>query len=357
MARFVPSVGLLLAGGGIAASLVEWTGVLSVPGVGNVPGLLAAVVATAAFEARRHDVADRRVALVAGIGSGILALSASVALLYPVTVGRDPTVGYGLPAAFALGVFGVGVAYADWLAVGRDAFLRKAGASLLALSIGVVGLVVGYLFALVGVALLPSGVPLVDRGVSTALFSVGLGVVAVGYTRYRDVGLAYFDVRWPDRREWLHVAGGVVAMYVVLLAIGSLTSALGIPSTQHSIIAAARENPALLLPFVPLSWLAIGPGEELLSRNVVQKSLYDSYSRRSAVVVGTVVFTLIHLPAYATGGPAPIFATLVRLFAISLVLGVVYERTENVVVAALVHGTYDAIQFGLAYVALTSGLF
>jgi hypothetical protein len=67
------------------------------------------------------------------------------------------------------------------------------------------------------------------------------------------------------------------------------------------------------------------------------------------VLVGTLVFTAIHLPAYATGPPPAIFATLLRLFAISLVLGVVYERTEKVVVPALVHGTYNAVQFAVAY--------
>lgn len=356
MARFVPSVGFLVAGLGIAASVGGWTGVLSVGGVGNVPGLVAALVATGAFAARRHEVGDRRVAALAGVASGGLALAASVALLYPVTQGTEPTVGYGLPVAFVLGVVGVGVAYADWLDVDREAFVRKTGGAIAALGVGIAGLGVGYLVALVGVAVLPPQTPLVDQGVATALFSVGLGIVALVVIRLRGLGLDYVDLAWPDRRGWLSVVVGVVAMFAVLLAVGALTTALGIPSTQHSIIEAARRNPALLLPFIPLSWLAIGPGEELLSRNVIQKSLYDAYSRRSAVLVGTLVFTAIHLPAYATGGPAALFATLLRLFAISLVLGVVYERTENVVVAALVHGTYDAIQFALAYVALTSGV-
>jgi CAAX amino terminal protease family. len=100
----------------------------------------------------------------------------------------------------------------------------------------------------------------------------------------------------------------------------------------------------------------IGPGEELLSRNIVQKHLYDGFSRPAAVVVGTAIFAAIHLPAYATGPPPAVFATLLQLFGISLVLGVVYERTENVVVPALVHGTYNAVQFGFAYLAITSGL-
>jgi hypothetical protein len=207
----------------------------------------------------------------------------------------------------------------------------------------------------VSVSLYPSTERLVQGGVSTAAFSIGLGVVAVGFLTVTDRDLSWFDVRRPRGWDWGYTVGGVVAMFVILFGLAALSSVLGIPAAQHGLIEAARDNPVLLLPFIPLSWLAIGPGEELLSRNVIQKHLYESFSRRSAVLVATVVFTIIHLPAYATAEPAAVFATLLRLFAISLVLGVVYERTRNVVVAALVHGTYDAIQFGLAYVSITAG--
>jgi hypothetical protein len=355
MGRFVPSVGFVVAGLGIAASIATWTGTFAGLGVGNVPGLVAAVVAALAFGARRHGVDDRRLAFVAGVASFGLAVAAAAALLYPEATGQSVTVGPGLPVAFVLGVVGTGIAYADWLGIERPAFVRKSASALAAFGIGVTGLVVGYVVAVGGLLVVRSESLIVQQGLSTALFSVGLGIVAVAYLHVRELGFDYIDLRLPDRRGWLYVVGGVVAMYVVLVAVGALASALGIPSTEHSLIEAARENPTLLLWFIPLSWLAIGPGEELLSRNIVQKYLYDSYSRHAAVLVGTIVFTAIHLPTYATGGEAAIFATLIRLFAISLVLGIVYERTENVVVAALVHGTYDAIQFGLAYVAITTG--
>ncbi|WP_049933846.1 CPBP family intramembrane glutamic endopeptidase [Halarchaeum acidiphilum] len=102
---------------------------------------------------------------------------------------------------------------------------------------------------------------------------------------------------------------------------------------------------------MPVSLLLVGPGEELLMRNVVQKRLYRAFSRRGAVVVGGLVFALVHLPAYATGGAdaAALAVTLARLCCVSLVLGVVYERTDSVVASALAHGAYDAIQFGALF--------
>ncbi|UWG46549.1 Metal-dependent membrane protease, CAAX family [Halanaeroarchaeum sp. HSR-CO] len=356
MGRFVPSVGFVLAGLGVAASLVEWNGVFAADGVGSVPGLVAALVAIVAFGARRYGVEDRRLAILAGVGTGGLAIAAAVTLLYPVEAADSLSVGAGLPVAFVLGIVGVGVAYADWLGLDRQTFVRKGVSSFTALAIGVTGLLVGFVVAIAGLTLLPIEGLVLQQGVSTVLFSLGLGLVAFGFLRMRDLGLDYIDVRWPDRRGWLYVIGGVIGMFAVLAAVSYLSALLGVPSTEHSLIEAARGNPAILLWFIPLSWLAIGPGEELLSRNIVQKYLYEGFSRRSAVLVGTLVFTAIHLPTYATGSAAAIFATLLRLFAISLVLGVVYERTDNVVVAALVHGTYNAIQFGLAYLALTTGV-
>lgn len=89
-------------------------------------------------------------------------------------------------------------------------------------------------------------------------------------------------------------------------------------------------------------------------RNVVQKRLYGTFSRRGAVVAASVVFTLTHLPAYATPGASALAlgVTLARLCCVALVLGAVYERTDSVVASALVHGCFDAVQFGLLFYAL-----
>ncbi|MFB6094696.1 MAG: lysostaphin resistance A-like protein [Halanaeroarchaeum sp.] len=355
MDRFVPTVGFVLGGLGVAASLAPWTDAFAIAGAGNAPGLVAALLATVAFGARRQGVEDRRLSLLGTLGDGGLALAATVALLLPAVRGTAGPVGLGLPVAFVLGIVGVGVGVADWLRLDREPFLERAGASLAALWIGVAGLLGGYLVAMAGLLVVRPDAVVLQQGLSTVLFSLGLGAVALGTLHTRGRGLAFLDVRVPDRRGWLYAIGGVIGMYVVLVGVGALATALGLPSAQHSFVEAARDTPVLLLVFVPLSWLVIGPSEEVLSRNVIQKSLYGHFSRTSAVLVATAVFTVIHLPAYWTGGGAAVFATLLRLFAISLVLGAVYERTDNVVVAALVHGTYNAIQFALAYLAVTGG--
>ncbi|AOW79345.1 hypothetical protein HTSR_0137 [Halodesulfurarchaeum formicicum] len=352
---FAPALGFVLGGLGLGTGFLRWTNLVAVGPVESLPGVLFGLLSLVGFAARRYGATDRRWSLLAGVGAGGLATAAGAATLHPSAM-ADPGVGPGVPVAFVVGVLGVGIAYADYLGQDRAQVLVRSHATSTALFIGLTGLLVGFAFSTVAVLALFPGGSIASNGVATAAFSVGLGVVAVGYVIRTDRGWDFFDVAWPTRRDWLYVIGGTIAMFVILGVSGWLAELVGVPSVEHGLIEQAREDPVILLAFIPLSWLAIGPGEELLSRNVVQKHLYDAFSRPSAVIVATVVFTVIHLPAYATGPPPAIFATLLRLFGISLVLGVVYERTENVVVPALVHGTYDAIQFGLAYVAITAGV-
>ncbi|MFB6094922.1 MAG: lysostaphin resistance A-like protein [Halodesulfurarchaeum sp.] len=352
----VPDVGFVLAGLGVAVSFLRWTPGVAVGPIESLPGFVFGGIALFAFGTRRYGARDRRLSLLAGFGMGGLAIAATVALLYPVVAGTsNGPVGRGLVAGFAVGSIGVGVAYADWLGMAADELIQRGRRGVAALGIGILGLLGGTVIAGTVLQVFPTTNPLLERGISTAAFSVGLGILAVGFIAYTGRTLSYLDLHWLSRRDWWYVIGGVIGMFAILLAVGAVTTAMGIPSSQHGIMAEARRNPTLLLAFIPLSWLAIGPGEELLSRNIIQKYLYGAYSRRGAIVVATAVFTVIHLPAYATAGPAAVFTTLVRLFAVSLVLGVVYERTDNLIVSALVHGTYNAVQFGLAYVALTTG--
>jgi hypothetical protein len=282
-----------------------------------------------------------------------LTVAAAVVVLHPSAASG---VGVGLPVAFVVGLLGAGVATADYLGQDRRAVLLRGRFAADALFIGLVGLLVGFLFSMTSYYVVADSGAIAESGIGTVAFSLGLGVVALGYLLVTGRGLDFLDVAWPTRRGWLYVLGGTVAMFALLAGLGALAEVLGIPSAEHGLVERAREAPMLLLAFVPLSLLAIGPGEELLSRNIVQKHLYDGFSRPAAVLVGTLVFAAIHLPAYATGPPPAIFATLLQLFVISLVLGIVYERTENVVVPALVHGTYNAVQFGLAYLAITAGV-
>lgn len=349
--------GFVVAGLAIAVSFLEWTPAVAAFGVPSLPGLLTASVPLLVFFCRRHGIIARAWSWIAlGGFVGIIA-SAIAALLLP-TMLHEPTqpVGVGVYLALMAGFLGSGLSYADMAGLSesrlRTVFVDGTGAVILAVG----GLLFGYLLTYVVVGLVAPVVPAgMQSALTTVVFSLGLGVVAVWYVSRYEGGLSYFDIENLDRRDWVYVAGGLVGMFAILILGGIVSSFLGLPSSKHGLMAQAQSRPSILLPLIPLSFIAIGPSEELLNRNVVQKRLYGSYSRTGAVLVATLLFTLLHIPAYGGGAtPAALFVTLVRLFLVSLVLGVVFERTRNVVVAALVHGGFNAIQFGAAYILLTT---
>jgi membrane protease YdiL (CAAX protease family) len=184
---------------------------------------------------------------------------------------------------------------------------------------------------------------------------LGTGTVALVYFQLTDKTVAYLDVAVPSKRGVGYVVGGAVALLALQLLVGVAFDQLGVETADHSVQqAAAGGNPEVLLLLIPAAWLVIGPGEELLYRNVIQKSLYDHFGEWGAVLVGSVAFALAHIPAYAAGASAgALVLTLLVIFLLSVVLGVAYLRTENVVVPALIHGTFDAIVFAAMYLQLT----
>lgn len=353
------TLGFVLAGIAFAAAFLDWTPVVAAYGIPSLPGAIAASIALVALLARRHGTASRTLAILGFLGFVGVVVSAAAALLLPgITGGRSPTAGLGVAIAMLAGVVGIGASYADYVNIPNDVVVARVRDGLVATGIGVGGLLFGILFASIFVGLLQTVVATSWLfHVQTAAFSLGLIVMAVAWALRTPERLDYFDISIPDRRGWLYVVGGTIGMFVLLIAGGIASQLLGLPSAEHGIMQTAQQTPSILLPLIPLGYLAIGPGEELLNRNVVQKLLYGSYTRYGAILVATLIFTVIHIPAYGLGAtPAALLVTLVRLFLVSLVLGVVYERTENVVVAAIVHGNFDAIQFGAAYILITQGM-
>ncbi|MFB6078978.1 MAG: lysostaphin resistance A-like protein [Halarchaeum sp.] len=352
-------LGFLAAGLGVASAGLPWTSALPFAPVASVQPEPAAfaLAATVAFLARRRGLVDRRGALVAGAFAALFGATAFAALVLPAAAGSGAAVDVGVPAGFALAALALAFAVADYASVDANGLGARARTTGLVVGVAFGGLVVAALVASVvrgAIGVLPAPA-LASTVAGQAASAVGLGLAALAYVALSGREWTYLDVRF-DRRAAAWTVGGLVGMFVVLVAASAATRMLGVSGATHSTVEQIRAAPLLGLALVPVSLLLVGPGEELLMRNVVQKGLYEAFSRRGAVVVGCVVFTLVHLPAYAStgGGPAAVGTTLARLFAVSLVLAVVYERTDSVVAAALAHGGYDAVQFAWVYFAVSS---
>ena len=354
-----PTVGTLAAGLMLAALFVPGTGtdttVSSLPAA-TVARASAAVALLAFVLARRVDVSERAVGALAVVAGLVVASADLLTLFGELNVWAQP-IGMPLAAAASIPAVGMGVAMGLGLSERRVFSATKA----LALTTAVGGL--GFFVSIVGGNLLV--VPVLAAlgttalAVSYPLLTVAVAVVTIGFVvavlRRLDIDRSWIDLSVPSLRDLGLVVGGLVALVVGLNVITQIISGLGLPAIESSVErqAAQSSNPEFLLLLVPLSFLAIAPSEELLYRGFVQKYLYDTLGKRGAVVAASAIFAVIHFGQYASPDPLRMAVSLSAVFVLSLVLGSVYARSENLVVPILVHGIYNAITFFGMYVRVT----
>ncbi|WP_436347425.1 CPBP family intramembrane glutamic endopeptidase [Natronorubrum sp. FCH18a] len=318
-----------------------------------------AVVTTGTFLARRHALLERRVAGPVAVGSSLLVVLLSGYVITQGSLGSVVVPGLEwsislLFVAFFVAVGCVGVGVADHAGISAQGLRRRLGRTVEMMIVGaggLVGITIASIFLSLPVQLTGGDAPeLLWTVIEYLAFVVGLGGVAVGYLAFRERDLSFIDLERPTARTVGWIVVGLVVILGANVGLSALMGLLGIESSEHTTTQRAVENPDLLFVIIPAMLLIVGPFEELLYRNIVQKSLYETFSRYGAVVVASVVFTAVHILAYATAGPDRILASLSLLFVLSLILGFVYERTENLLVPALVHGCYNATVFAMLFV-------
>lgn len=209
------------------------------------------------------------------------------------------------------------------------------------------------------VALAAVGIRVTERPsigllLSTVLLQgVTFGGIAIAYVKVRNIGFDFVPFAFPSRREILVTFGGTIALLGLLFVASGVISSLGLESARNQIVETGRQNPTVFLLLVPLSFLLVGPGEELMFRGLVQGTLRESFHPARAIVLASALFASIHLFSL-TGDGKLVYIGIA--FVLALVLGATYEYTGNLTVPALIHGAYNAIQFGAAYVTTTGGL-
>lgn len=336
--RYAQTVGFVVAGVGLASTFLDWA---SAPALTpQVAGGIAAV-ATLAFAARRHGSGPEWLDWAGTAAGGALVLAAAAGILEL----NGPLAAGPLVALFAgLGAFAAGAAAIA--GVDRGVVRDRERAALGATVVSAAALVFGSLLAAAAVGVVPAE-PIFQWPTNTAVASAGIGLAGVAFVRSFDGGL---DVSVPGRRDLVVAGAGVAAIFALHFLLSFVVTAFSLPQSPHGLVETARDDPEILPPLAVVSLLFVGPGEELLARNGVQKYLYGAYSRWGAVVVASFVFTASHTLAYAgAAAPGAVLVTLARVFVVSLVLGVAYERTDDLFAPVVVHGVYDAVQFGVAY--------
>ena len=226
---------------------------------------------------------------------------------------------------------------------------------IVAVALAISGFLVGaVIVALAAQVLITLGVPVTrNPGIQLALSTVMLqgvafGLVALGYLKLRQLGEDFLGVRIPTLRDLGWTVGGFVLFFALFGALNVVITVLGLPTAQNRITEVASRDPMVFLLLVPLSILLVGPGEELLFRGMVQGTLRKGFGAVAAIVLASVIFAVSHAGSLQGQGK---FTYMAVVFVLALVLGATYERTGNLFVPALIHGSYNAVLFGVQYAA------
>ncbi|NGM69854.1 CPBP family intramembrane metalloprotease [Natronolimnobius sp. AArcel1] len=352
----VPGIGAALAAVTLAAMAVPIQRGLEDPVVWSAGGF--AAVAVLAFLGSRYSVLERRVAALAALASsvGVVLLSGyamNQGIAASVTVpGLETSISLVF-AGFVTAALTAGVSMATFYGLTLGALTER---SLETATMSILGFA-GLLAAQISTLLIAQPAFIVTDTLSQVELIVisqlgmalGMGGLALAYVSVMDYDWSFIDLKIPTARDIVWTVGGLFVLFGALFAISMLFHTTGVESADHGTTEQAQENPEILLVLIPAAILIIGPFEELLYRNVIQKALYGTFSRYGAVVVGSVIFAVVHTQAYWTAGPGQVVASLGTIFGLSIVLGTIYERTDNLLVPALVHGVYNALLFANLY--------
>jgi membrane protease YdiL (CAAX protease family) len=195
-----------------------------------------------------------------------------------------------------------------------------------------------------------TGEDMTFRVALTVLQFVGFGVGVFGYL-YLSKQSDLVSARLPTRTDLAWLVVGFVGLFVGAVGISFALTQLGIEVAQNQVVVTGQQDPRFFLYMIPVSLLFVGPFEELVFRGVVQGLFRRRYGGAVAIGAAATLFGVAHLVALTGAGSRVSYLAVAAI--LGLMLGFVYERTENLVVPAVVHGGYNALLFSAQYAAAT----
>lgn len=176
-------------------------------------------------------------------------------------------------------------------------------------------------------------------------------LLVVGWYTRSVVAEPVVDWHRPNRWDIGYIVAGVVGLVAANRGITRLFSRFNVDVGTNAAITTGAGDPGYLLAMVIISLVVVGPAEEALFRGVVQGRLRESVGVWPAILVATVLFGLSH--ASVSGGLGGIAAYVLTATVLGILLGYLYERTENIIVPTVVHGCNNAVIFAGLYVQET----
>jgi len=180
----------------------------------------------------------------------------------------------------------------------------------------------------------------------------GFGLAVVAYLEWRDeYGL--FGIGLPGLADLAWMMGGFIALFASALGVSALVQALEAETATNQVVELGQQDPTLFLYLIPVTIFFVAPAEELLFRGVVQGLLRRAYGIVPGVLLASLLFGVGHWLALTGGGKLTYVAVAGVL---GLVLGTVYELSENLLVPITIHGVWNAFLFASQYLAASGAI-
>lgn len=195
--------------------------------------------------------------------------------------------------------------------------------------------------------------PLPYAAVTASQFA-GFFLVIVAYLAWRS-DVEFFQVEVPSLRDVAWFLGGFVGLYLLATGISLVFQYYGIETATNQVVIQGRAEPVRFLYLIPVTVLFVAPAEELLFRGLVQGLFRRAYGVVPAVLLASVLFGAPHYLAYIGAGDTKI-PTVVLVTVLGIVLGAVYEYTENILVPIAVHALWNSMSFAFNYIDATGTL-
>lgn len=200
-------------------------------------------------------------------------------------------------------------------------------------------------------------VPVSLNVLQTVVIYAGFFLVSLWYLRTRSDTDDLFQIGLPSLRDVGWIVAGFLGLIFTLNVLSVVITALDLDTAQNAAITQGNQDPVYFLYLIPIAFLLNGPAEELLFRGLVQGLFRRSFGVTVGVVAASLLFGFFHIGALVgSSGALGLVTTLVLLSILGLVLGLVYERTQNLLVPMVIHGLFNAMTFGLSYLRATGGI-
>lgn len=146
-----------------------------------------------------------------------------------------------------------------------------------------------------------------------------------------------------DKKDAYFTLIGIVSLLVLNYISEYIITYFEFKKATNNIINIGQSTePVFFLYMIPIMIIFVGFGEEILFRGIVQGGFRKYLSIKKSIVFASIIFSLLHIPAIDGSIYSRIPYVLIT-FTLSLILGYIYERTENIIVVSLIHGLYNSV--------------